>query len=153
MSPTLRTGIALLLCTAGFAQAADPPSDGIDLGAIKLRKAGTPATTAAAPAAAPAPSNAVAPRAGTVLQNKTTVAPASAVSAPQAAAPAAPAPQAAAAPAAAPPPQTGIGTVVGTAPIGKRSASDILGQSQNQQQQSSSDLQVKMPSMFKKVNP
>ena len=152
MDPFLRISIAIAaLAAPGFLLAAPgdpPPAGGLDLGAMKLKKATTPAQNAvgAAPAAAPTtalpavqrqPANApvtVTPPAGATQQNT----------------------QAANQPAATNPAnQTGVGTVVGTAPIGRRSASEILGQTSNnqQQQQSSGDVQVKLPSMFKKVNP
>jgi hypothetical protein len=156
MDQTLRTGIAIsALAFSSFVLAAPgdpPPAGGIDLGAMKLKKAVAPgqaapaaATTApAAPAATTALPAVQRKQVNTaVLQNQQNQ-------------------QNQAAPqqvSNTPPPtnatnQTGVGTVVGAAPIGRKTAAEILGQSSNQtQQQSSGDVQVKMPSMFKKVNP
>ena len=151
MSPTLRISIATLLCSAGFAQAADPPStEGIDLGSMKLKRATAP--TAAVPAAGPASNPPPGLKAANTVQRQpantqaavATPQPVAATQQPTQAAPPTPAAT-----------QPGVGTVVGTAPIGRRTAADILGQpaAGNAPQQSSSDVQVKMPSMYKKVNP
>ena len=153
MSRTLRISIAALFCSSGLAPAADPPStQGIDLGSMKLKRATAP--TAAAPAAAPATTALPAVQKANVVQRQpanTTAAAPAAIASPQ---PVAAAPQQAApaTPAAA---QTGIGTVVTAAPIGRRTAADILNQTPTagSPQQSSGDAQVKLPSMFKKVNP
>ena len=148
MSPTLRISIATLLCTAGFAQAADPPSaEGIDLGSMKLKRATAPTAATPAPTGNPPPglkaANAVQRQPANTQAAVATPQPVAAVQQPTQAAPPTPAAT------------QGVGTVVSTAPIGRRTAADILNQqpATANTQQSSSDLQVKMPSMFKKVNP
>ena len=149
MSPTLRISIATLLCTAGFAQAADPPSaEGIDLGSMKLKRATAPTAATPAPTGNPPPglkaANSVQRQPANTQAAVATPQPVAAAQQPAQAAPPTPAAN-----------QTGVGTVVSTAPIGRRTAADILNQqpATANAQQSSGDVQVKLPSMFKKVNP
>jgi hypothetical protein len=146
---TLRLNIAITaLSTAGFGLAApgDPPTDGIDLGSMKLKP------RVAAPAAnvvgAPAPAPSLIPRpAGTPGITTPTVIGGTA--------PVQSATQNTAAPSnTASTTQSGVGTIV-TAPIGSRKAIDILAPPASSKpaqatEDKSTDVQVKMPSMFRK---
>jgi hypothetical protein len=146
---TLRLNIAIAaLSTAGFGLAApgDPPTDGIDLGSMKLKpRVAAPAANVVG-AAAPAPS--LIPRpAGTPVSTTPTVVGGTA--------PVQSAPQNTAAPSnTASTTQSGIGTIV-TAPIGSKKAIDILAAPVSSKpaqatEDKSADVQVKMPSMFRK---
>ena len=147
MKPTLRLSIAITaLSTAGFVLAAgEAPTDGIDLGAMKLK------SRAAAPVgnvvAAPAPAPALVPKPTGAPVAKTP----SVVGAP---APVQTTSQPAAAPTnTASTNQSGIGDVI-KSPLGKK-AVDILGSPASNKpaqaaEDSSNDVKVKMPSMFRK---
>ncbi len=145
MNPSFRISIAIAaLSAAGLVQAVDPPAgEGIDLGAMKLKRA--PVQPAAgAPAALPAVQQTntqkqpVGVPVGAARPGAVAVTPAAAP-APQAAAPA--------------PGPTGVGNTVSA--LGQKKAIDILNEQQalnnsgQQQQQQSGDLQIKKP-LFKK---
>jgi hypothetical protein len=122
--------------------AGGPPPAEVDLGAMKLKKANAPATTATtAPTGTPATTTLPAVQRTTILPGGTT----------QATPAAAPAAAQATANNANNTAQTGIGNVVQT-PL-KNRATDIL-QTNNKPDekttQNNNDLQVKMPSMFRK---
>jgi hypothetical protein len=124
--------------------AGGPPPAEVDLGAMKLKRANAPATTATtAPTGTPATTTLPAVQRTNILPGGTTQATPAAAAAP--AAPAAP--QGTANNTA----QTGIGNVVQT-PL-KNRATDIL-QTNNKPEekaaQSNNDLQVKMPSLFRR---
>jgi len=139
MNPFARVVVSSLSATSFAALAAGgPPPAEVDLGAMKLKRATAPATTAAAPATAPTTALPAVQRTNILPAGAAAGAPAAA------AAPAAPAANNAA-------PQTGIGNVVQT-PL-KNRASDILTSNSKPEEkaaQSNSDLQVKMPSMFRR---
>ena len=144
MKPFVRMSIVIAaLSGAGLVQAVDPPAgQGLDLGAVPLKKAVV--QPAAAPTAVPA-----------VQQSNTQKQPVgvpigAARPGAVAAVTGAPAPQAAAAPPA--PGPTGVGNTVSA--LGQKKAIDILAEQQalsnpGQQQQQSGDLQIKKP-LFKK---
>lgn len=118
--------------------AGGPPPAEVDLGAMKLKRANAPATTATT--GTPATTTLPAVQRTNILPGGTTQATPAAAAAPAA-------PQATANNTA----QTGIGNVVQT-PL-KNRATDIL-QTNNKPEekavQSNSDLQVKMPSLFRR---
>ena len=143
MNPSVRVSIAIAAISAvGLVYAVDPPAgEGLDLGAMKLKKA----QPAAAPTALPAVQQ-------TSTQKQPVGVPIGAArpGAVAATTAAAPAPQAAAAPPA--PGPTGVGNTVSA--LGQKKAIDILAEQQAQntpaaQQQQSGDLQIKKP-LFKK---
>jgi hypothetical protein len=121
--------------------AGGPPPAEVDLGAMKLKRANAPATTATtAPTGTPATTTLPAVQRTNILPGGTTQATPAAAAAPAA-------PQGTANNTA----QTGIGNVVQT-PL-KNRATDIL-QTNNKPEekaaQSNNDLQVKMPSLFRR---
>jgi hypothetical protein len=145
MNPFARAVVTATLSAipiAVFAADGPPPAE-VDLGAMKLKRANAPATTAAAaPAATPAPT-------GLPAVPRTNIGPAGARQ-PAPAAAAAPTAPAAAQGTTNTTAQPGIGNVVQT-PLKSR-ATDILQTNKTEEKaaQSNNDLQVKMPSLFRK---
>jgi hypothetical protein len=157
MNPASRISLAITAVFAAAlaqAQPVAPPTEGIDLGSMKLKAKSVNAATQAAPAGnmqpTPAPTG-LRTRGGPGTQQ--TGSPAATT---QAAPPAQVANNQTTTPTqtnqANQTNQTGVGNVVAT-PIGKRSAAEILGQSNTskpEEKAQSNDALVKMPSMFKK---
>ena len=144
MNPFARVLVTATLSAVPFAVlAADgPPPAEVDLGAMKLKRANAPATAAAA-----APATTAAPT-GLPAVQRTNILPAGAKQSTPAAAAAPAAAQAATTNNTA---QSGIGNVVQT-PL-KNRASDILQTNSKPEEkaaQGNNDLQVKMPSLFRK---
>lgn len=149
MKPNLRLSMGIAaLSTVGFVLAApgDPPTDGIDLGAMKLksRPSAPVGNVVGSPASAPTPA-----LKATGTPRGTTP------SAIGASAPAQNATQSTAAPGnPATTAQSGIGNIV-QSPIGTKKAIDILGspapsRPAQASEDASTDVKVKMPSMFRK---
>jgi hypothetical protein len=144
MDPLFRIAsgfVAALILPMLATAAGEPPPATIDLGAMKLKRANAPATTqAAVPPGTPAPTSLPAVQRTSVLPAGTN------------AATPAPAQAAANQPANTNAAQNGIGNVVQT-PL-KNRATDVLNTNANKpddrNQQSSNDVQVKMPSMFRR---
>jgi hypothetical protein len=149
VKPTLRLSIVITaLSTAGFvlAAAGDPPTDGIDLGAMKLKPRSSAPVGNVVGAAAPAQT--LIPKPGGTPGSTTPTAVGGS-------APAQNASQNTAAPSnTASTNQSGIGNIV-TSPIGTKKAIDILASPASSKpaqapEERSTDVQVKMPSMFRK---
>ena len=160
MNPASRITLAITAVFAAAlvqAQPVAPPADGIDLGSMKLKTKTATAATQAAPAGNAQPATAPASLKTRSLPGSPGTQQTGSPAAATQAAPAAPVANNQATPVtpvtqANQTNQTGVGNVV-TTPIGRRSAAEILGQSNTSKPEDkaqSNDALVKMPSIFKK---
>ncbi|MEP7083945.1 MAG: hypothetical protein ABI854_04340 [Betaproteobacteria bacterium] len=152
MSPALRLHSTITaLLTSGFVFAApgDAPIDSMDLGAMKLKPrvsapVAAPVSGAVSPTPSLIPKSTATPGAATPIGiGRSVVAPGVA---PATSPSAATAPSPVTVPA-----QSGIGTAI-QSPIGSKRAIDIVAAPANKpgEEKSSTDVQVKMPSMFRR---